>query len=225
ENKAQRARHKEIRESEDVNSPLHYDIMSNYDNLNFGITLIILLSVSILVSPIFINDNKNKVNYIQYSSKIGRSMFNKKAIASILSAIMITTIQLGIFFIVYKSNNTYMFWDCSINTPINDMHSWFDMTFGDYIILSIILNYVVAILTAIISISVGSKVNNYISAIGVQIPILLAFGGILKGFGMFNLTTTYYPKYMLHILYGTMIIVAIFMIIKRKKYEKVMDIQ
>ena len=154
--------------------------MENYHALIFGITLLILICVPILVIPIFINDNKNKVNYIQYSSKTGRKLFEKKIIASIVASFVLATAQLGILFVVYKANNTYMFWDCSINSAISGIASWYDITFGQYIILSVVLNYIVAFITCMISIFVSSKASTYISAIGIQIPILFTFGILVK---------------------------------------------
>lgn len=224
ESQAQKARYKEIRDSDGANSPLNFMIFRNYNSLIFGINLLVLICVPILICPIFINDNKNKVNYIQYSTKTGRKLFSKKVIVSLISAIVITTIHLGILFTVYKSNNTYMFWDCSINSFISDMSSWYDITFGKYIILSVILTYIVSIITSIVTICVSSRTSTYISAIGIQIPILFIFGYWLKAIGMDYLTTTYYPKYTLHIIYGLLILISLVMLIRRIKREKVSDI-
>lgn len=224
ESPSQKARHEEIKDSNGVNSPLNYMIFRNYNSLIFGINLLVLICVPILICPIFINDNKNKVNYIQYSTKNGRKLFSKKVIASLISSIVITTIHLGILFTVYKSNNTYMFWDCSISSSISDMLSWYDITFGQYIILSVILTYIVSIITSIVTICVSSRTSTYISAIGIQIPILFIFGYWLKAIGMDYLTTTYYPKYTLHIIYGLLILISSVMLIRRIKRENVSDI-
>lgn len=224
ESQDQKARHEEIKDSNEVNSPLNFMIFRNYSSLIFGINLLVLICVPILICPIFINDNKNKVNYIQYSTKTGRKLFTQKVIASLISSIVITTIHLGILFTVYKSNNTYMFWDCSISSFISYMLSWYDMTFGQYIILSVILTYIVSIITSIVTICVSSRTSTYISAIGIQIPILFIFGCWLKAIGMDYLTTTYYPKYILHIVYGLLILISSVMLIRRIKREKVSDI-
>ena len=167
------------------------------------------------------NDNKNKVNYLQYSSKLGRKLFNKKIIASVIGSFIIATMQLAILFVVYRTNNTYMFWDCSINSAISDMASWYDITFGQYIVLSVILNYIIAFITCMISVYVSSSTNTYISAIGIQIPILFAFGMWLMDMGMKNLTFTYYPKYILHIIYFGFIILSVFGILRRIKRENI----
>lgn len=224
ENQAQKQRHENIRNSDATYSPLNFRIMENYHALIFGITLLILICVPTLIIPIFINDNKNKVNYIQYSSKTGRKLFEKKIVASIVASFVLATVQLGILFVVYKANNTYMFWDCNINSAISDMASWYDIAFGQYIILSVVLNYIVAFITCMISIFVSSKVSTYISAIGIQIPILFPFGIWLNDRGMKYLTTTFYQKYSLQIIYLGLIILLLFMIFRRIKKEIIADV-
>lgn len=224
ENQAQKQRHESIRNSNATYSPLNFRVMENYHALIFGITLLILICVPILVIPIFINDNKNKVNYIQYSSKTGRKLFEKKIVASIVASFVLATAQLGILFVVYKANNTYMFWDCSINSAISGIASWYDITFGQYIILSVVLNYIVAFITCMISIFVSSKASTYISAIGIQIPILFTFGIWLNNIGMKYLTTTFYQKYSLQIIYLGLVILSLFMIFRRIKKEIIADV-
>ena len=224
ENQAQKQRHENIRNSDATYSPLNFRIMENYHALIFGITLLILICVPTLIIPIFMNDNKNKVNYIQYSSKTGRKLFEKKIVASIISSFVVATVQLGVLLVVYKANNTYMFWDCSINSAISDMASWYDITFGQYIILSVVLNYIVAFITCMISIFVSSKASTYISAIGIQIPILFAFGIWLNDRGMKYLTTTFYQKYSLQIIYLGLVILSLFMIFRRIKKEIITDV-
>lgn len=224
ESPAQKARFKEIRDSEGANSPLSFIIFNNYNSLIFEINLLVLICICILICPIFINDKKNKVNYIQYSTKTGRKLFNKKVIASLISAIAITTLHLGILFTVYKSNNTYMFWDCSISSFISDMTSWYDITFGQYIILTVILTYIISIIASIITIYVSSITNTYISAIGIQIPIFFMFRYWLKDTGISYLTNMNDPKYMLHITYVVLILISSVTIIRRIKKEKIADI-
>lgn len=224
EKQLQKQRHEEIAKTDEAYSPLDFRIMENYHALIFGITLLILICIPTLIIPLFMNDNKNKVNYLQYSSKTGRKLFKKKIIASIIASFIVATVQLAILFVIYKSNNTYMFWDCSINSAISDMASWYDITFGQYIILSVILNYIIALITCMIAIFVSSKASTYISAIGIQIPILFGFGIWLNNIGMKYLTTTYYPKYTLHLTYLLLILISVGIIIKRNKKEKIADI-
>ncbi|MGL4912669.1 MAG: hypothetical protein ACRC3Y_09585 [Romboutsia sp.] len=220
-----RKRIDEVYESEDLNSPFSYDIYENYNSLIKGINLLIIITVATLISPIFIKDNKNKINYIQYSSKEGRKLFNKKILWGIISSIIIVTIQLSIFFIMYKSNNTYMFWNCSMNSIFNGgTTSWFDLTFGQYIIITVLLTYIVGIVVAIMAMGVSSKVKTYISLIGIQIPILFILWTVVKYIGINYVTSIYNPKYTTHFTYITLILISVFILTSIVKKEKKLDI-
>lgn len=224
-NKVIEKRHQELTNSDNANSPFNFVIYTNYNELIIWINILSIMIIATMISPIFINDNKNKVNYLQYSSKTGRKIFNKKIISGVISAIILITIQLGIFFTVYKSNNTYQFWDCSINSVFSDTYSWIDITFGKYIILTVILTYILGIAVCIVSMFVSSKVSTYISLIGIQIPILFGFGAFIQSVGINNVTVTYLPKYTVHVLYLVLMIVTALLIYKMIKKEKKIDIK
>lgn len=220
-----RERIDEVYKSEYLNSSFSYDIYENYNSLIKEINLLIIITVATLISPIFIRDNKNKINYIQYSSKEGRKLFNKKILSGIISSIIIVTIQLSIFFIIYKSNNTYMFLNCSINSIFNSSFiSWFDITFGQHIMITVLLNYIVGVVVSIISISISSKVKTYISLIGIQIPILFILWIILKYIAINYITSINNPKYIIHFIYATLVLISIFIITSIVKKEKKLDI-
>lgn len=219
-NNKQLERKNEVINSEQVNSPLNFVILRNYNDLILGVTVLILISVAIMISPIFSSDNRNKVNYLQYSSKTGRKLFKKKIISGLISTAIIVTVQLGIFFAIYKSNNTLMFWDCSINSVFSDALSWFDLTFGQYIILSVIITYIVALVYCVVVMFVSSKVINYIALIGIQIPVLFSLSPVLSDYATVMVlgTSAYIPKYSL--LLGLTFIVIVGAVLMAFAYKK-----
>lgn len=220
-------RYDEIYKSENISSPLHYVITENYVSLIGWVNLLIIITTSIIISPVFTRDKINKVNYIQYTSKEGRGLINKKIVASLISSILIVTINLGIFFIIYKSNNTYIFWNCSINSIFNTGMSWFDITFGEYILISICLAYIIGIAVGIISMYISFKVNTNISLIGIQIPILYLLFWLGRRIVlpyMTMMTSISKPKYVVHITYLFLMIVSVIIIsriIKKSKYLEI----
>lgn len=219
-------RHKELSNSNNSNSPFNFVVYENYNELIISVNVLIIITIAIIVSPIFIKDNKNKVNYLQYSSKVGRNIFNKKIISGIISSIIIITLQLSILFIIYTKNNTYMFWNCSINSVFNIIRSWYDITFGEYIILSVILTYILGIIISIISMFISSRVSTYISLIGIQVPIVFLVSKLIRSIGWMNwLTHTYRPKYFTHIVYFILIVISILIIYIMIKREKKLDIK
>lgn len=222
-------RKKEVINSDDINSPLDSGIFGNYNSLLLWVNMLILISIAIMLSLIFMKDNKNKINYIQYSTKIGRKLFKKKIIAGLISTIIITTIQLGILFLIYKSNNTYMFWNCSINSVFIFFGevSWFNITFGQYIILSVVFTYILALAFSTITMLISSKVKNYITVIGAQIPILFLIKmGISRPIEYLMLfTSIYVPKYTLPLVIIVSILIANLIMVLANKREVRLDIK
>lgn len=226
-NQKQLERKREVINSEQVNSPLNFIILRNYNELILSVTTLILISVAIMISPIFSSDNRNKVNYLQYSSKIGRKLFKKKVMSGLISTVVIVSIQLGVLFIIYKSNDTFMFWDCSINSVFSDVLSWFDLTFGQYIILSVVIVYILALVYSTIAMFVSSKVNSYIALIGTQIPILFLIKSLLSDLMevMALGTSVYVPKYTILIGLSISIMVGVILMILAYKKEISCDIK
>lgn len=226
-------RMKEIISSGDIKSLLPYTVFEEYDSQIKSVTTIILVSIVLMISPIYLKDKITKLNYIQYSSKIGRSLFKKKIIPSLLASILIITLQLLVFFIYYSKQGTSVFFDCSIsgyyNTPVK---SWYDLTFKNYIGVTILCVYAVGIIMSLISIYISSKVNTYISLLGIQVVNLFIFNNLLLKLlvnyvtsmyiNINRLGTVYLPKYTFEIVYLLLIIiVSTIMYIRNKREQKI----
>lgn len=218
-------RAKEILNDEGINSPLNYIIFKNYNDLISNFSIIIVVSVAFVISYLFIKDSRNKVNYLQYSSKVGRDLVNKKIVAGFIASFIVVTIEIILFFLIYSKNNSLQFWNCSVNSVFVDEKLWLDFTFGQYILLSVMLMYIVTFSVATLSMFVSSKVSSYISLIGLQIPILGLLISFLMTIGMKNLTVMWFSKYILHITYGALVLILIVLIVCLINKEKIRDIK
>ena len=135
------------------------------------------------------------------------------------------TIEIILFFLIYSKNNSLQFWNCSVNSVFVDEKLWLDFTFGQYILLSVMLMYIVTFSVATLSMFVSSKVSSYISLIGLQIPILGLLISFLMTIGMKNLTVMWFSKYILHITYGALVLILIVLIVCLINKEKIRDIK
>ncbi|WP_055070181.1 hypothetical protein [Clostridium massiliamazoniense] len=218
-------RYKEVEGTKERTSPLSYGILNNYNNIIISILGLVIVTVFFMVSPIFIEDKKSKVDYLQYSSKKGRGVFKSKLIAGFLTVIIVTSIEILIMGVLYSTNNTLQFWNCSVNSIfVSQEPLWFDMTFGQYIIITMVFVYIIAMITGIISMYVSSKANSYITLIGVNI-IILGIVFYLGFIGIDNFGTIYLPKFLQLSVYGVFLVVIgilSFLILKNRKM-KVLD--
>ncbi|MGG5461294.1 hypothetical protein [Clostridium sp. B9] len=220
----EKERANEIQKSDQAMSVLDECVIDNYKELMYYFLLLVVITVAFVISPIFLRDNKNKVNFLQYSSITGRGLAKKKVIAAMITTFLMTTIELIILFGFYVQNNTLKFWECSINSKLNWGIYWFDLTFGEYVIISIILMYMIAFLVASISLFVSTKVKNYVALIGVQIPVLFVLISFIRNYDLYSMTTIGYPKYTVIFGQSILMIVAIILLLLVLKQEKRRDI-
>ncbi|MGX4598988.1 hypothetical protein [Faecalimicrobium sp. JNUCC 81] len=229
------SREKEIVERGYRNSLLPYTVFETYDDLVKSVSILILISIIFVISPIYLKDKLEKINYLQYSSKIGRDIFKKKVIATMLVSVLITSIQLIVFFIYYKTQNNSIFLDCNISGHYNSpIKSWYDITFRDYIGLTIACVYLISIAVSMITLYISSKVNTYISLIGIQVTNIFIVSNFLlkilinKVSSMYivmnKIGYIYLPKYFLPIVYMVLIILPISILYLRNKKELKCDI-
>lgn len=214
----------ELEKGEQPKSILSYVTFSNYNSLITNFSILVVVTLAFIISPIFLRDEKNKVNFLQYSSKTGRKIGSKKVISAMITVFGISTLELICLFLMYVSNNTLQFWNCSINSRFNYMVSWFDLTFGQYIMLTIVVIYIITFVVTSVSLFVSSKVKNYVALIGIQVPILGALIMFLDNIGLNHMTTINSPKYISIIAYVVFIIISILLIINLLKNEKNRDV-
>lgn len=215
---------KELEKGDQPKSVLSYVTFLNYDSLITNFSILVVVTLAFIISPIFLRDEKNKVNLLQYSSKTGRKIGSKKVISAIITAFGISILELIILFLMYIPNDTLQFWNCSINSKFNYMVSWFDLTFGQYIMLTILVIYIITFVVTSVSLFVSSKVKNYVALIGIQVPILGALIMFLDNIGLNHMTTINSPKYIPIIAYVVFIIISILLIINLLKNEKNRDV-
>ena len=215
---------KELEKGDQLKSVLSYVTFLNYDSLITNFSILVVVTLAFIISPIFLRDEKNKVNCLQYSSKTGRNIGSKKVISAMITAFGISTLELIVLFLMYIPNDTLQFWNCSINSKFNYMVSWFDLTFGQYIMLTILVIYIITFVVTSVSLFVSSKVKSYVALIGIQVPILGALIMFLDNIGLNHMTTINYPKYIPLIAYVVFIIISILLIINLLKNEKNRDV-
>lgn len=222
-NEKQEKRIKEIANSGNYESVFPYLIFENYNALIKYVAMLVIISIIFMISPIFLKDKLNKVNLLQYTSKNGRNLFKKKVASGLIASFVITTIQLLCFFIAYSFNNVEMFFNSDINSIFGSYLFWYDLTFIQYIVITVIAMYILSFVIGLIVMFISSIVNNYITLIGVQVPIIFIISKLLPRV-IGRVTDIYMPKYFMPITYSFLIITAVIFIIIRWKKEKILDV-
>ncbi|API93019.1 hypothetical protein J32TS6_14470 [Virgibacillus pantothenticus] len=205
-----------------INEILPSFVIENYNNLITMLSILIILSVMIVVGRIFIIDQQNNAIYLQYTTNIGRKLFKKKLMASMITSFLITSVYIGAFLILYSFNDTQIFFESSLHSFNAFTFNWLDMTFLQYIYLTIIGVYLLALVAAAVTTYLSRVVSNYISLIGVQVPIAVVLIILIFEYLVSNLFNTAYPMWITIGTYlGLLVLGASFLIVRWKKERKI----
>lgn len=193
-------------------SVLSFVTFNNYKWIISNCAWLVVVTVGIIISLVFIKDRLNGVDYLQYTSKVGRKIVKKKVIAAFIVTFIIITLELLVILFMYSKNNTLQFWNCSLSGVFSLYTLWFDLTFGEYIMITIGLIYILGFSVTSIGLFISKLAKSYISLIGIQVPILLVLGGIISKLGLQEIFSITFPKYTPHIIYGVITVISVILL-------------
>lgn len=197
--------------------------VKNYQDFIFNVAIAILFSVVIIISPIFIKDRSIQMLDMQYTTKKGRDLYKVKVAAGFLSTFFVITALLAIYFSIYTLNKTSIFFDIPIHKFINTPN-WYDPTFLQYIVLTVIAIYILGFVSAFFAMSFSSILPNYISLIGVQVPYMFLIISLGINYLVSWIISIYLPKWLVPTSYFLLIVVSIVWIVLMWRREKKRDI-
>ena len=156
-----------IRETEEYENTVAYSV---------NLAILSVLAVLTLVSPLIVTDRARHVHLLQYTAKHGRKILQKQLIAVLLSAFMLTTLLLAVFGAIYGTNGTWVFWNSGLTSFLNSSIFWYEITYGQYIIIYIVLLYILCLGTAALAFVLSRHSRNLITLI---LKLILVFGSLV----------------------------------------------
>lgn len=199
-------------------------VFSNYMSLIIYMTVLIGLSILFMVSPIFLHDKRSNLIHLQYTARIGRRLFLRKLTAAMISTLLIVTVQLGVFFLMYSRLGTGLFLDSGINSIFNIGYFWYDLTFGQYICLTVAAIYMLSLITAVFAAWISSMATNYMVIIGLQIPYAFLMFGWMEKLLIGKLADILYAQYVQPLTYLLLAAGAILLFVLRWRSERRADL-
>lgn len=189
------------------------------------LAVLAILATLVLVSQLVVTDRTNKVNWLQYTSRQGRSILKKQFVAIVISAIGITTLVVFIFMaILFYATNVHAFWNNGINGFMSFPYHWLSITFGQYCLLIIGIIYLLAIGAATLAFTLSRFSKNLVLLIFKTIPLfvfaILLSNWVLGDFlSLFDTVNIFIQLLVFAGLFAVGIGVAIFVIRKEKMVE------
>lgn len=168
-------------------------VLDNFYSYKTNMAIIILISVAMLMSPVFLRDTRSGIVPHQYTSKVGRRAYRIKWLAGISSTIILTIVLLTLYMGLYWTNGIASHFALPLSS-FGWYEYWYDMTFFQYILLSIAAIFIVAILLGILSMAVSTIVPNAIVLIGSQIVVLFVMIAGVVMFLIRDIIIIYLPQ-------------------------------
>ena len=167
-----------------------------YNTMEYALDLAVLsvLAVLVLVSPLVAGDRSRKVHLLQYAAKEGRRILRRQLAAVLLSAFLLTTLLLAVFGAIYSKNGTWVFFDSGLVSFLNGIIFWFDVTYGQYVLLYVVSLYAACLGAAALAFVLSRFSRNLITLILRLIPLFaaLAFFCAFGLDGMLSLNSFFY---------------------------------
>lgn len=116
-----------------------------------------------------------------------------------------------------------MFFGVPINAFSNELH-WYDLTFFQYIALTIIAIYILGFIVALLAMSFSTIMPNYVSLVGIQIPIIFALITLEVYYLIFRIIDLFIPQWIVPTMYSFLVLVSTMFLVYLWKREKNRDI-
>lgn len=132
---AEAARLAELCEEPRVSGIFAANCCDNLSEYMCWVAIFSLLSVIILLTPAGARDNLSRVTAMQWTSRTGRRILRTQLAANLLSALLLFVLECLIFGGIYSTLETQYFWNNPTTTFIYGYTFWFDLTYGQYVLV------------------------------------------------------------------------------------------
>ena len=161
------------RNQEEIYSLMPDNVMRNYLAILPDFAIFLFLSMILLTVPYSVKDTMEVINVLQYVSQKGCRYYWKKAAAVFISSVILCAVETGLFALMLSKNDTFCFVYCFVSGFRNPFITFMKLTFGQYIIMSMVYTAAIALCLSMITYGLSSCAHNYISAIAFQIPVII----------------------------------------------------
>lgn len=187
----------------------YYDsqVIDNFYRYSSQVLAIILLSIAIVLSPIYVRDKMRNVVPLQYTSKKGRRIFHLKWLAGLSAIGILLAVHLLIYGGLYLTNDTSHYFFMHVFS-MSYQTVWYDITFGGFILLTIVAIIILGYMFGILTMACSALVANYLSLIGTQILIFSVFALVMIPIGVNRMIWTMYLPWVVPAIYISLIAIV-----------------
>lgn len=136
------------------------------------------VSVILLLSPTLVRDRLRRTRPLQWSSRRGRRVLHTQLAAGLVSALLLSVVDVTIYAIPFLAQGPLALRDCPLGNSVWDTGiPWFNWTYGQY--LGILTGMVLALGIGIgaVTLFLSRFSDSYVSMLLKAFPLFVAMGG------------------------------------------------
>lgn len=133
----------------------------------------VVLSVCLLISPLTVRDKMRKMRQLQWSSRHGRKILKTQFRASVLSAFLLTTINILLLGTVFLIKVPPIFFNCRMLSFMQDSLPWINWTLRGWLAVIVLLSYAAGISAASAAFFLSRYSQNLVAMLLKLIPLII----------------------------------------------------
>lgn len=175
------ARAAEVQETENLRRGYLPQTVTNsvFDLFNV-MTIWCVLSVILLLSPTLVRERVCRMRGTQWAGKTGRGVLKRQMLAALLSALLLTLLNLTVYFALILSRGILPFWDFPLFSVSAFELPWFNWTFGQYLAALALLILLVSLAAALGTVFLSHISKSNIGILLKSLPLFVALSLIIS---------------------------------------------
>lgn len=140
-----------------------------------------ILSVILLLCPVFVRDRLHHVQNIQYSSRHGRHTLSTQMAAALLSGLLLTLLNLIAYGIPFLLKQPLLFKDFGLFSFLAFYHPWLDISYGGYLLLLAAICMLLSLAAAGFTAVFSHYSSSYIAMLFKALPLFVVLNWLSTG--------------------------------------------
>ena len=137
------------------------------------------ISVILLLSPTLVRDRLRRTRPLQWSSRRGRRVLHTQLAAGLVSALLLSVVNVTIYAIPFLAQGPLALKDCPLGNSVwSSGTPWFNWAYGQYLVILTGMVLALGIGIGAVTLFLSRFSDNYVSMLLKAFPLFVAMGGL-----------------------------------------------
>ena len=173
-------REAELASSEMAHSLLPSSVKHSTQEYGKDLAVRCVLSIVLLLSPTLVRDRLRNTRPLQWASRRGRAILSTQMGTALLSALMLTIVNLTIYAVPFLAQGPLRFAACGLDGIWEWGTPWFDWSYGTYLLVLVGLLLALSLGAAGLTVFLSQYSGSYIAMLLKAVPLFVAVGAVLS---------------------------------------------